>query len=409
MSELKSYFYDFIPIKFDVSELERKQILSQFTLPKLPTNEEYFDLQKESSGTSVSVRVLLNDFNVQLTKTNKQFLKIRFSNNLGTINAKMWDNQGAIEKNRPLLEKFSIFDIEGTVDDFNGNKSLTVNQLRPCGENINPFSLLPYTQHSIEDLTIELFSYLNELKSPFKDISLATMSRFWNQFRIRPAAKGYHHNYLGGLLKHTVGLMRFARYILRFEEDHFQATMKLISVVEKAYKKELWTQFQTGNTPKPLVWKDTIDHLYHMLHGMMQYNKTYPNYDLIITSILYHDIGKLLEYDHAGKTFEEFKFLFPSANHSNTEKRKQAGITMDELGSLVGHIPYGVLILSKIIEVEGINISLEGIHQISHCILCHHGLPEWGSCIRSPQTLEGYIIHIVDFLDSRYENTEKIK
>jgi 3'-5' exoribonuclease len=76
---------------------------------------------------------------------------------------------------------------------------------------------------------------------------------------------------------------------------------------------------------------------------------------------------------------------------------------------MVGHIPYGVLILSKIIETEGININLEDIHQISHCILCHHGLPEWGACIRSPQTLEGYIIHIVDFLDSRYENTETIK
>ncbi|TKG97912.1 HD domain-containing protein [Peribacillus simplex] len=409
MSEFKTYFYDFIPIKYDSSELEREKIISQFMPPILPTSEEYFDLQNESSGNYVSIRLLLNDFNVQLTKTNKQFLKIRFSNNLGTINAKMWDNQGAVEKNLPLLEKFSVFDIEGIVDEFNGNKSITINQLTPCEENINPFSLLPYTQQSIEELTIELFSYLNELKSPFKDISLAAMNYFWNQFRIRPAAKGYHHNYLGGLLKHTVGLMRFARYILRFEDDHFQATMKLISIVEKAYKKELWNQFQTSNNQNQLVWKDSIDHLYHMLQGMMQYKESLPNYDLIITSILYHDIGKLLEYDHAGKTFEEFKFLFPSVDHSILEKRKQAGITMDELGSLVGHIPYGVLILSKIIELEEINTTLEDIHQISHCILCHHGLPEWGACIRSPQTLEGYIIHIVDYLDSRYENTEKIK
>jgi 3'-5' exoribonuclease len=82
---------------------------------------------------------------------------------------------------------------------------------------------------------------------------------------------------------------------------------------------------------------------------------------------------------------------------------------MDELGVMIGHIPYGVLILSKVIETENVNISLEDIHHLSHCILCHHGLPEWGSAIRSPQTIEGYIIHIVDFLDSRYENTEEIK
>jgi len=82
---------------------------------------------------------------------------------------------------------------------------------------------------------------------------------------------------------------------------------------------------------------------------------------------------------------------------------------MDELGVMIGHIPYGVLILTKLIEKEAISLPLEEIHLISHCILCHHGLPEWGSAVRSPQTIEGYIIHIVDYLDSRYENTESIK
>ena len=82
---------------------------------------------------------------------------------------------------------------------------------------------------------------------------------------------------------------------------------------------------------------------------------------------------------------------------------------MDPLGVMVGHIPYGVLFFTKIVEVEGITISMDDLHAVSHCILSHHGLPEWGSCIRSPQTIEGYLVHIVDYLDSRYENTEQIK
>ncbi|WP_202077648.1 HD domain-containing protein [Caldalkalibacillus salinus] len=409
MSDLKSYFYDIIPIKFEASETEREQILNQYPPPVLPNNDENFNIQNEVQGNNVKIRVLLNEYNVQLTKANKQFLKMKFSNNAGIINAKMWDNQGAVEKNQPLLEEHSIFDIEGIVDEFRGLKSLTINQIAPCTEDINPFSLLAYTKQNIEELTVELFSYIYELASPFKDIALAAMTRFWDQFRIRPAAKGYHHNYLGGLLKHTIGLMRFARYILKIEENHYKATMKLISIVEKAYKNELWSQLQTDGNPQQLIWKDTIDHLYNMLQGMMKYKDTQPNYDLIMTSILFHDIGKLLEYDHAGKTFDEFQFLFPTADQSNTTNRKQTGITMDELGVMVGHIPYGVLILTKIIENENIHISLENIHQMTHCILCHHGLPEWGSCIRNPQSIEGYIIHIVDFLDSRYENTEAVK
>jgi len=409
MTDTKNYFYDLIPINIEETEEEREQILSQYQVPDLPNQEQFFDLQNEVKGNSVAIRVLLNDVNVQLTKTNKQYLKMSFSNNAGIIHAKMWDNQGAVERFQPILESYSVFDIEGVVDEFRGFKSLTINQINPCEEEINPFSFLPYTKQSIEDFTVELFSYINELEAPYKDISLGLMNQFWDEFRMSPAAKGFHHNYLGGLLKHTVGLMRFARYILKHEENHYQAVIKLINVVEKAYKKELWDNFTSEDSSERIVWKDTIDHLYGMLSGMMEYKDEQPNYDALMTSILLHDIGKLLEYDYAGKKYDAFNFLYPTATTSSLMNRKQKGITMDELGVMIGHIPYGVLILTKIVESEGISISLEEIHLMSHCILCHHGLPEWGAAVRSPQTVEGYIIHIVDYLDSRYENTETVK
>src|SRR5699024_3982941 len=180
--------------------------------------------------------------------------------------------------------------------------------------------------------------------------------------RMRTAAKGFHHNYLGGLLKHTVGLMRFARYILKMEEDHFQAIIKLIHIVEKAHKKELWQALQANEQRPQFIWKDTIDHLYEMFACMMPLKDKMPKYDIIMTSILFHDIGKLLEYDHAGQTYDEFEFLFPTATDAYFENRKQTGITMDELGVLIGHIPYGLLMLTNIIEDEAINVSLYELH-----------------------------------------------
>ncbi|WP_117161540.1 HD domain-containing protein [Paraliobacillus sp. X-1268] len=410
MPEDTTYFYQFVPITYSISAEKKQEILESFPPPNLPNGESFFNIQEEEQGTKVKERLLLNDFEVKLTKTNKQYLRLSFSNNNGMIQAKMWDNQGAITENLPLLEKYTVFDIEGVVDAFLGNKSVTIQKIQVCKEEVNPFTLLPYTQQSLEDLTTELFAYLSELSDPYKEIAFAAMRRFWKDFRMAPAAKGYHHNYLGGLLKHTVGLMRFARYITTLDANPFQATIKLINVVEKAYKNELWSNFQDEiDNQHATVWKDTIDHLYHMLQGMMKHHETPLNADLLITSILYHDIGKLLEYDYAGKSFEPFSFLYPTADMSITQDRKQAGITMDPLGVLVGHIPYGVLLLTKVIETDKIVVPIEAIHNMSHCILCHHGLPEWGAAVRQPQTMEGYIIHIVDYLDSRYENTEKIK
>lgn len=412
LEHTKTYFYDFIPVHINATEEERIHIIQQFPPPVLIEGKDFFDLNNEQRGNEISARLLLNEYTIERTKTDKQYLKLRFSNHIGMVNAKMWDNDGAIERYTPMLEDYFVFDVKGKVEDFKGHKSISIHRLQPCTEDVDPTAFIASTKQNIEELTVELFSYIYELQSPFKDIALSAMKRFWDQFRIRPAAKGFHHNYLGGLLKHTVGLMRLARYIVKFEGDPFKAVLKLINRIEKAHKDELWTDLQSetpGDHPRSLVWKDTIDHLYSMFYGMFKHKSEGPHYDLLMVSILFHDIGKLLEYHHAGKQYEDFKFLFPTADHSSLEKRKPTGITMDELGVMIGHIPYGVLLLSKIIEADQISISLEDIHHMHHCILCHHGLPEWGSCVKNPQTLEGYLIHFVDFLDSRYENTEDIK
>lgn len=409
MTSNQTYFYNQVPIEVKCDDQLRKTILEKYPVPVLPDTEEAFKLEEETAGNTVKVVLLLTDFSVEKTKTNKQYLKIRFSNTNGMINTKMWDNQGEVETYVPLLEKHSVFKVEGRVEDYRGHKSITVNKMTPIKDQVNPFSLLAYTKQDLEEITVEFFSYLYELDAPYQEITLAAMDRFWGQFSIRPAAKGFHHNYLGGLLKHTTGLMRFARYILKQEVNPFEAVIKLIQIVEKAHKQEIWAQLKQGEAaPQKFVWKETIDHLYKMFYGMMNFQEENPNYNVVMTSILFHDIGKLLEYDHAGKEYDEFSFLYPTAV-SDFSGRIGTGITMDPLGVMIGHIPYGVLFFTKLIEVEQISMSIDDIHAISHCILSHHGLPEWGSCIRNPQTIEAYIVHIVDYLDSRYENTETVK
>ncbi|WP_079709100.1 HD domain-containing protein [Paraliobacillus ryukyuensis] len=401
------YFYQFIPVSYQLTESDKQKILTQFPSPTLPTGEHFFSIQEKEKGDFINELLLLNESETKLTKTNKQFLKMSFSNNAGIIQAKMWDNNGEIAANKSLIEQYSIFQVQGMVDEFKGNKSITVNRLEPVKEDINPFKLLPYTNQDLDELTTELFSYLYELEKPYQTICLQAMNELWQDFSTAPAAKGFHHNYLGGLLKHTVGLMRFARYILKFEDHPIQALIKLVSVVEKAYKNELWQSYQAPNAK--LIWRDTVDHLYHMIEGTKDYQEQTPNYDVLLTSILFHDIGKLCEYDYTSRSAKAFELLYPTADMTNLQNNKQAGIAMDPLGVLIGHIPYGVMLFNKMMELSKVQLSLTSIHAISHCILCHHGLPEWGSAVRKPQSLEGYLIHIVDYLDSRYENTETTK
>ncbi|BAM46856.1 hypothetical protein AXY_07240 [Amphibacillus xylanus NBRC 15112] len=390
-----------------MNEEEIDYIQQRFPAPELPSGQNVFSIDDQTAGNQVKQRLLLNDYEVRLTRTNKNFLRLSFSNNAGMIQAKMWDNQGMINRVLPLLEEYSVFDVEAIVDDYNNQKSLTINRLTPVDEKINPFSLLPYTDEDYNHLTIELYSYLDQLDEPYSTLAKETLFLFWSDFSIAPAAKGHHHNYLGGLLKHTVGLMRIARYILNEQKGHIEAVITLINLVEKSYKKDLYLAYKNN---EPLnyasTWNQTIDHLYTMTTGAMNFKDQSPDYNILIVSILFHDLGKILEYDHAGLSHKAFEVLFPTANRESLETRKQAGISMDPLGVMIGHIPYGFLLFSKLLEQFNISLDIDAVHQISHCILCHHGLPEWGSAVKQPQTIEGYLIHIVDYLDSRYENAK---
>jgi 3'-5' exoribonuclease len=408
------YLYGQVPILIDINDEERKAILEEFPVPTLAMNAKGFNIEELQHGASIeAVTLLLNNFSIEKTQgaNSKPYLKMKFSNHHGTYSAKMWDNNGAVEKCRIMLENTSVFTVTGKIEEYKGFKSITISELLPCQSEIDPFYLIASTQQSLEDFTVELSTYLHGLEDPFRSIGLAAMKRFWKEFSIRPAAMGHHHAYLGGLLKHTVGLMRLARFVLIQEKDHYQAIIKLINIIEKAYKRELWSDLKSDNAganTRNLVWKDSIDHLYNMFYSAVKHHEEVPNYSLLMCAIFYHDLGKLLEYHHAGKGTDEFKFLYPTADHTSLDHRKPSGITMDELGVLIGHIPYGMMLVAKIIEIENISLSLEDVHHLQHAILCHHGKLEWGASI-TPKTIEGYLIHIVDYIDSRYERTEEVK
>src|SRR5699024_6880373 len=298
-----TYFFEHIPIQIEMDEQESAQLLRDFPAPELPTGEYIFKLDDQTTGNHVKQRLLLNDYEVRLTRTNKPFLRLSFSNNAGMISAKMWDNQGMIDKVLPILEQHAVFDVEAVVDEFNNQKSLTVNQLHFVDEAVNPFSLLPYTDEDYPNLIIELFSYLNELDEPYSALAKKTMQALWTDFSIAPAAKGYHHNYLGGLLKHTIGLMRIGRYIMTEKKGHIEAIITLIQLVEKDYKKDLYLAYKNEqNLNQASTWTGTIDHLYTMTKGAMTFKDQTPDYNQLMIAILFHDIGKILEYDHAEMT-----------------------------------------------------------------------------------------------------------
>jgi 3'-5' exoribonuclease len=101
------------------------------------------------------------------------------------------------------------------------------------------------------------------------------------------------------------------------------------------------------------------------------------NREIVIAGALLHDIGKIEEIEVRG------------------------GFRYSDRGRLLGHIALGVIKLKELIgELKDFPVLLEDL--LTHIIVSHHGLEEWGSPKR-PMFIEAMIVHYLDNLDARIE------
>lgn len=411
-----NYFYASVPTKpIEIDEEEKSRILKEYPAPSFPDSEESFDILNMNHGDKVKDALLLlnGDYQIRPTANQKRFLLVGASNSQSSFKAKAWDNRGEVDRFIPLIEKHSVFKVSGKIEQYpreTGPKSLVIEDLEPVLEDIDATSLIPSTSRNIESMTVELYTYMDSLSEPHRTVALTGMKRHWNEFVLAPAAKGNHHNYLGGLLKHTLGLVRLGVYLTRTAENPYKGMLTLINIAEKAHKRQLLENLEseTMDDYKKMVWSGSFDYLYSLFDSFSRLREEEANLDLFISSIFYHDLPKYIEYSYAGEKQEKFKDLFPTVNTSSEKNRRTAGIAMDPIGKLMGHIPMGAMMFSKVIEEEGIELTIEEMAKYQHNILAHHGKREWGSAI-DMMTPEAHLIAFVDYLDSRWENSDEIK
>lgn len=410
------YFYGKVLPKVTLSESERDEILREFPIPSLPPTKKGTHLSDfVADEFATNLTVLVNDVTIKKASNNKPYLDLVLSNTSGSFKAKLWSDEIAILEQTNFFEENKVVKVSGKVDEFpkgSGNKSLTIRTYLPVEESINTLELLPVTDKDLESLTLELVYYLKQLQEPHQTIALAGLKKVWKGFRLTPGAKFHHHAYLGGLLKHTLGLVRLSWFIGKKFHKPAQAMFELLDTIQKEHKKEMAEKIIDGsNTPyQKLTWGGSIEHIYEQIHRFALLCREQEfSADSLISSAVWHDFGKHFELTFAGDEVNKYRLLFPYASdiddYSKKYNKQAAGITMDELGLYVGHMPFGILLFQRTIEEEKISIGLDLIHEYMHNILSHHGKLEWGSSV-TPKTPTAVALHLVDYFDSRYEGYE---
>ncbi|MFA5794739.1 MAG: HD domain-containing protein [Candidatus Brocadiia bacterium] len=165
-------------------------------------------------GDSVRDIYLVSDKQLRKTRAGAPFLVLELTDKSGRIKGMVWDK--ADEFNR-RCKTGDLINCQALVEPYQNELQLKISNLdADVPADTDRSNYLAHTGKDIELLMEELRNILAGVKDPyFAGLIKSFMDdkKFVEQLRISPAAIEFHHNYVGGLLEHTVNLLQLALQI----------------------------------------------------------------------------------------------------------------------------------------------------------------------------------------------------
>lgn len=163
-----------------------------------------------------------------VTKNGAGYLTLKLLDRSGEIEARVWDRADDLAK---LFEKSDYVRVRGQATLYQGKLQLRVHDvLRIQETEVSADDFLPKSPYDPELMTEELTAILRGIKNPYL-LALAEAffadAEFMDLFKRAPAGKSVHHAYLGGLLEHTLSLLKL---ILRVVENYRDIDVDLLLI-----------------------------------------------------------------------------------------------------------------------------------------------------------------------------------
>jgi len=159
-------------------------------------------------GAKVEEVFLITSKSVGSTRAGVPFIKLRLGDRTGAIDAIKWN---ATQTELGAASEMDYIHARGTIGEYNGNMQLTVDSFRKYSEKVDPSDFLATTSRDIDEMFTELREITSKVKNPHLSRLLASFfddERTSKLFREAPAATKVHHACIGGLLEHTLSVVK---------------------------------------------------------------------------------------------------------------------------------------------------------------------------------------------------------
>ncbi len=156
---------------------------------------------------------LIKSIEQKTSSKGDSYLDIMLGDKTGEINAKLWRYQKEVHGEYTTN---AIVKVRGTISQYNGADQLRIEKIRPAmpEDNVNPSDFVKTASFSGNEMFDELFNIAENFKdNELKTIVTAILADNRMNLLYWPAAFKLHHAVRGGLLLHTLSIVRLAQKV----------------------------------------------------------------------------------------------------------------------------------------------------------------------------------------------------
>lgn len=171
-------------------------------------------LNELHEGDRISSIYLCKHKQSAVTKNGKPYENVILQDKTGCMDAKIWgpNSQGIDE-----FDVLDYIDVVGDVTTFAGALQVNIKRVRKASEGeYDPSDYLPVSENSTDDMYRKLLAYIKSVENTWLlqllEKLFAEDREFVKSFKNHSAAKTVHHGFVGGLLEHTLGVVRLCDF-----------------------------------------------------------------------------------------------------------------------------------------------------------------------------------------------------
>lgn len=148
------------------------------------------------------------------TRNGKAYDNLMLQDKTGVLDGKVWDpnSQGIAD-----YDEKDFIEVVGDVISYNNNLQLNIKQIRKAGEDeYNPADYMPTSEKNVDTMYEELLGYIGQISNVYLrqavEYYFVNDVKFIETFKGHSAAKTVHHGFAGGLLEHTLSILKMCEY-----------------------------------------------------------------------------------------------------------------------------------------------------------------------------------------------------